>query len=704
MRGGHGGWRVVVACVLGATIWPTVGAPPARAQGPPSRWNDARVHTLVARAIARRSRQLGDSGLTDYQATARGFLTFLAQVGPGFPNPPKAVRVDELAVEVYWRAPDLSKQEVIGRRDTLLLPADIGYYTDRYGIIQNDLPDSIRLGEGNDVRDVPHPLSPRGPDDYDYAIADSLRLVIGDRSIAVYDVRVRPRDPEAPRVIGDVYLERETGGLVRLSLTFTRAAILDRRIETLALTLDNALVDGRFWLPHHQELEVARTTTWLDYPVRGIIRTRWDICCYRLNRALPLSLFNGPAIAFLPPAMMAHYRWSGNLLDSLPPDVSVATPNDVRQAEQTAEQVVQQAALTRVRRIALSIPSISDIARVDRVEGLALGAGVARDLGPDVDAAVRARYGLADRQANGQVSVGWTPRRRLDFRLLAYRQFRDAGDVRESSTLANSLAAQEFGADYTDPYDARGIGLQAGLRDALGLEWGVGIARETQRGLAVHATPVEGTYEPTLPALALQATRAVLTVDRPIEAGPWGTTWRAHAELRGEWFDAADTALPHAGSLGRGFVVVDGQRDVGDDRLLTRASVGGVVTNGVIPPQEEILLGGPTSGPGYPFHAFAGRLAAAMRAEWQMRVPAPGIALGSYGTTPRYVTLTPYVTADYLDHAASFRPLPDGWYPAVGLGALAFFDLLRVDVARGLRRPGCWTLWIDVSRDWWGIL
>ncbi len=41
--------------------------------------------------------------------------------------------------------------------------------------------------------------------------------------------------------------------------------------------------------------------------------------------------------------------------------------------------------------------------------------------------------------------------------------------------------------------------------------------------------------------------------------------------------------------------------------------------------------------------------------------------------------------------------------PSVGLGALSFFDLLRVDVARGLR-DGRWTFSIDLSRDFWSIL
>jgi hypothetical protein len=85
-------------------------------------------------------------------------------------------------------------------------------------------------------------------------------------------------------------------------------------------------------------------------------------------------------------------------------------------------------------------------------------------------------------------------------------------------------------------------------------------------------------------------------------------------------------------------------------------------------------------------------------------VPAPGISLGRFGTTPASVTLAPFISADYIDAAARFRPLPTGWYPAVGLGGLGIFDLLRIDVARGLRKPGGWTLWIDVNRDWWGVL
>ncbi len=69
----------------------------ARAQ----QWNDARTMSLVDLAIARRAAQLADTGLANFHATAHGSLTFLfAQLGEGFPDPPKVVRTDELAVEV----------------------------------------------------------------------------------------------------------------------------------------------------------------------------------------------------------------------------------------------------------------------------------------------------------------------------------------------------------------------------------------------------------------------------------------------------------------------------------------------------------------------------------------------------------------------------------------------------------------------------
>lgn len=129
-----------------------------------------------------------------------------------------------------------------------------------------------------------------------------------------------------------------------------------------------------------------------------------------------------------------------------------------------------------------------------------------------------------------------------------------------------------------------------------------------------------------------------------------------------------------------------------------------MTANGVLPAQAYVYLGGPVSGPGYDYHAFAGQLAGSGRLEWRLPIPAPPIPLGRYGTTPPDALLAPYATVDYIDRSASFRPLDTGWYPAVGVAIITVFDLLRLDVARGLRSPGQWTIWFDVTPELWGIL
>src|SRR5688500_7831520 len=270
-------------------------------------WNDPRTLALVARATERRAQQLADTGLVDYKASARGYLTFLAQLGEGFPEPPKIVKADELALEVYWRAPNLSKQRIVGRRDTLLLPTDISYHRDHLGIVQNNFPDIIRLGDGDEVSDVPHPLSRRGAGEYDFAITDSLAIRLATRSVEAYRVSVRPRDDRQPRVIGAVFIDRATGEVLRMAFSFTRAAFLDKQLENISIFIENVLIEGRYWLPSRQEIEIVRTGSWLDYPARGIIRGRWEVSDYVVNQGIPVGFFRGPEIVQVLPAQLEQH-------------------------------------------------------------------------------------------------------------------------------------------------------------------------------------------------------------------------------------------------------------------------------------------------------------------------------------------------------------------------------------------------------------
>ena len=114
---------------------------------------------LVSRGIAHRAERQADSSLRDFRVRAHGFVFFLGQFGEGLAEPPRLVKSDELVLEVYWKAPNLSKQVIIGWRDRADLPTDIQYHRDHLGIVQNNFGDRIRLGQGDEVRDVPHPLS-----------------------------------------------------------------------------------------------------------------------------------------------------------------------------------------------------------------------------------------------------------------------------------------------------------------------------------------------------------------------------------------------------------------------------------------------------------------------------------------------------------------------------------------------------------------
>jgi hypothetical protein len=709
--------ELLTCCALGLLI----GSPAVA--GAQQQWNDPRTLALVQQATERRARQIADTALASYHADAHGYLTFLAQLGERFTEPPKIVKADELALEVYWQAPNLSKQWIVGRRDTLLLPTDIQYHRDHLGIVQNNFPNIIRLGEGDEVKDVPHPLSAVGLTEYDFAIRDSLQISLGPRNLEVYEVRVRPKSDRAPRAIGAVYIDKESGEVVRMTFSFTRAALIDKDLEDVSVVLENGLIEGRFWLPRRQEIEIRRTGTWLDYPVRGIIRGRWEICCYEVNVPLPANMFAGPEILLAPRGTKQKIPFAGQILDSLPPDVRAVTDEDVAKVQEEARALVRAQALARSHTLALSARNVSDIARVNRVEGLALGTGVTRQLGDGFYVTARGRYGFDDREVKGRGEIGFRRASGAGLSIAGYRDYRDASDEMERSLAVNSIASQEFGSDYTDPFDVRGFSVA--VKTATFSTWNATIegAIERQDLLGVHASPASGHYEPTINALPTRERRLSLIFDHPTRLTVFGL--EAQAKIRGDGISYLDADSSSYAFMSRFSGIATLERPIGRTRLISHSLIAAAVGDAPIPVQHLVFLGGPTTGPGYDFHNFAGKYGASQRVE--LRFPAPffSFKLGRYGRTPATMTLAPYVNAVWTSGRVIARgsvpvqdphpvlepsgvPIPGlhpqaGWFPSVGIGALSLFDVLRVDVARGLR-DGRWSFSFDVGRDFWGIL
>jgi hypothetical protein len=481
-------------------------------------WNAPAVLTLVERGIARRTGGEADSGLQAFEARAHGFVFFLGQLGEGLATPPRLIKADQLTVEVYWRAPGRSKQRVIGWRERSHLPTGMQYHRDHLGIVTNGFGDRIRLGEGDEVRDVAHPLSSGGRAVYDYALADSLTIELPQRAVRVYEVAVRPRVPSSPGVVGSLYLDAADAALVRFRFKFTRSAYRDPSLEDIAVVLDNGLWEGRHWLPRRQEIEIRRRTEWLDLPARGIIRGRWDIGDYRFETSLPVRAFQGPEIVVAPAEERAAFVWP-EPLDAAIAGVAGAGPLDLAEIHAAVEEIAGARFLSALPASRPGMRALSDVVRVNRVEGLAVGTGWVLRPTRRFEIRTAMSVGTGDGRAKGRVQISRnSPRGEWTMTLL--RQVRDVADQPLASGLVNSLLAQEAGLDYGDYV----------LRDAAELG-GVWVATRTS------VTAV----------LALERTQDLDTVARPVHG-----TYRDNPPLGDGRLATARLAVEHARGLGAG--------------------------------------------------------------------------------------------------------------------------------------------------------
>ena len=441
----------------------------------------------------------GGSTLASYRARAHGFVFFLAQVGEGLAEPPRLVKADELDVAVYWRAPDRSKQVILGWRDGTFLPTDISYHRDHLGIVTNNFGNLIRIGEGDEVRDAVHPLSPGGLYAYDFALSDSLAITTAAGEVVVYQVQVRPRDFKRPLVVGNLYIDVATGELVRFRFSFTPAAYLDRQLEDISVVLESALHENRYWLPRRQEVEIRRRVTWLDFPARGIIRGRWEIGDYELNATIPEAVFTGPEIGGLLRPRNADSTWSEPLSQAIADVAEPVNQQDMAALRVELDRLAGSRALGGLPSNRLAAGSLSDLVKVNRVQGLTVGFGATLELeGARLQLRPVAAYGTADQRFTGSLAVAWrTGATRLQ--LGAARRITDFSDLPVIAPVLNSIMSQEAGKDHGDYVllDAIDLGLRhrLGGRNTLGL----GIGVEESHSVSTEASPASGSYRANPP-------------------------------------------------------------------------------------------------------------------------------------------------------------------------------------------------------------
>ena len=678
----------VNACLLGVV---TTG--PLAAQ----QWNTPEVLALVTRGVERRQTAQADSSLQSYRTRAHGFLFFLAQLGEGLTEPPRLVKADELQVEVYWQAPGLSKQRILGWRDGTWLPTDINYHRDHLAIVTNDFGDLIRIGQGDEIRDVAHPVSPAGMAQYEYLLRDSLRLQTPQGTLTVHEIGVRPRNFRVPAVVGTIYLEVASAALVRFRFSFTPAAYRDNQLEDISIVLENSLWDNRYWLPYRQEIELRRRTTWLDFPARGIIRGRWEIGSYEFNAPIDPSVFAGPDIAgLIRPAPEDTTLFAGSLDSAIADVAEPLNAQDMDALRTEVERIAGTRALGGLASRRLAARSLSDVVKVNRVQGLTLGFGATFGSSTSrVQLRPYAAFGTSDERLLGSLAVSVSAGR---MRLAAegFRRVRDVSDFPVITPIFNSIAAQEFGKDYGDYVLLEGAALSARSSNGRNTTTIEGFY-ERPHSVGVAATPANGSYRPN-PALGGSSVDDIggfrLTFERAsggiavshdlqgsisLESGRNGANyWRAAAQ--GRWLTA-----------------VFGQE------LVSRGYLGWGSSH--LPMYRSFVMGGRGTLLGEPFRAYGGRSMALFQSELRFEAPFPAIPLGSFASTGRTIVVAPFVAAGWTERSYSELPwlASDGVRPVAGIALEWFMRLVRLEAGIGLR-TGKIGVTVEVHRDWWGIL
>ena len=510
----------------------------------------------------------------------------------------------------------------------------------------------------------------------------------------VREVQVRPRSFARPLVVGTLYLDAATAQLVRFRFSFTPAAYLDAELEDISIVLENSLYEHRYWLPYRQEVEIRRRSSVARLPGPGNHPRPLGDRGLRPQRAAARPACSRPGDRRPHPPRPADTAWHAPLGQAIAGVAPPVNRQDMDALRVEVERIAGARALSGLPSRRLAAGSVSDLAHVNRIQGLTLGFGGIVGLRQSrVQLRPSVAYGTSDHRVTGALAVtaglGAT-----QVTLAAARRIRDLSDLPVIAPVTNSLLAQEGGRDYGDYVllNSATLAVRQRLSGRTALSASAGV--EESRSVSVRARPATGNYRPN-PALGSGTYRvARLELQRAsggivvrgdlqgrlsLEAGD-GPRDYGRATLEGRWLAA-----------------------LGGHELVSRLYLG-TGTDG-LPPHRSFAIGGRGTLVGEPFRAYGGRDVALGQLEWRFTVPVPAIPLGSFASTGRGLTVAPFVAAGVSGRPIEGLPwaATDGVRPVVGVALEWFMRLIRVEAGVGLR-DGDFGLTVDINRDWWGLL
>jgi len=684
----------VLALLAGFVAAP--GSPaPAHAQDGPA-WNSARALGLMQLARTRRRQPLADTLLQNYQSHAEGVVYFYLDRRDT--DERVLVKTDQVALDVYWAQPNRTKQRIVGMRDESSLPNRMYYHLDHLTVVQNGFGDIMRMGDGDEVVDVPHPAAPGSDSIYEFRLADSLELRLpgAPAPVKAYEIEVRPRRVDRSAIVGSVFVDHLTGDIVRMTFTFTPVSYVDRRLDYINVSLDNSLWQGRYWLPYEQAVEIRRQVPELDFVVTSVIQGRFRVWDYLFNQPLPESMFLGYPVTAVPKEQREAFAFNRGIYEDLH-DAGLAPPPQMKDLRARAAALVRQRALSGLPRLRLSLPSASSALRFNRAEGLFLGWG--GSFTPGTSTRLEIAGGFAFGASRPVLIAGMrTGTQATSARVEGFlNEPRDLG-VRAGAPGAFNTLTSLWGDDYSDLFHASG--LRVSVQPAAGAGWSLEIGAAAERDVAaapaLDAPPLSDA--PFRPIFAVDAGTRLsgrVALGRALRESA-GLSWGGQLSVEAGAFERDGFALPRIDlSLRRGSF---DRRGVAELALAAGLSLGAPAA------QHLFLLGGRNTLPGHGYRRYAGDRFALARFDvardvWRPFVRARvGASAGWTDGLDEGAILEGGAAASWTVSEAS--PIRG----AVGAGVGLLWDLLRIDIAHGLGPGGEAQLLISIDPRVWPIL
>jgi hypothetical protein len=559
--------------------------------------------------LARRRHNEPDSTLLNYKSRLNTLVSAAFSSDPL--APPKLLVASELASSVTWERDGGLQVRMLGQRYVTSFgpEAEAGLDFSRPWFVATAPGDSLRLLGGIDIpeRAAVHPFSQGADRYYEYELGDTVTLYVADRQVDLVEVRVTPTRGDESLVVGSVWVDGASGDVGAMQIRFVGRRLWDEdeegaewvnRILSVSATLQQGLWEQRYWLPHHQELQLMVRIPFIgNFALPIIFRNEFDR--YDVN--------TGESIAWLSPDSMRAgvdtsttydegatlYLRAGREVETAeevpdsargreayprrettqiragpaeggweiirPPDDSLETYDEWAQPLETPAQLTLPSVEELERRarglsneiigrklFVVQWDRLADLIRYNRVESLALGLAVRYDIPRRAFWSLggRGSFGFADLQPKARLDVRYdAPRTRVE--LTAYSELHVAAsalsDVKRA--FGNSLRAFFLGRDDADYYRATGAALTIDRR----WSWFRG---RIGAGFEDHTT-VERNTDFAIPGIWQDS---VFQLNPPADEG---TFWRGEGEAiiyLGDWTRPTDNRaqLTLAVELGSG--------------------------------------------------------------------------------------------------------------------------------------------------------